>query len=143
MCKVGDIVLINGFLNEEGRIIGRHPFIVISRKERYINSIPFDMVAVLLSSFKNSRHKNEKLSYRSNIEIRKENGVRKDSYIKARDLYCFDTKIIECLKVGTVDVGLFLELKKQIDSIIRSGNIKLITTNIFEEIEHDDEEMCI
>ena len=130
MCKVGDIILVEHFNNEFGKGVERHPFIIISTKQRFINMIPFDIMAVLLSSFKNEDHKTNKLTYEGNIEIKRHDGVKKDSFIKAKDLYCFDSKNTKFIKVGTVDVELFLKLQKEISYFIKNGKVKIIASNL-------------
>ena len=139
MCKVGDIILIDHFNNEFGKDVERHPFIIISTKQRFINMISFDIMAVLLSSFKGENHKNAKLSYEGNIEIKRNDGVKKDSFIKAKDLYCFDSKKTNFVKVGTVEIEVFLKLQKEINYLIKNEKINVIASNLEFELSNNKE----
>lgn len=72
MCKFGDIVVINKFKNEIGNIISKHSFVVISDESNYIEGLKYDFVSNMMCSFHNEKHRNKKLRYKENIEIKEE-----------------------------------------------------------------------
>jgi len=53
MCKIGDIIVIEKYIGEDGKMIHRHSFVVISDKEGYIEGLKYDLVTNVMSSFKN------------------------------------------------------------------------------------------
>lgn len=93
MCKVRDIILVDGYLSK-GRAISKHSFIVMDDSQGKIQGLDYDMIGSALSSFKDEEQKNRKLSYARNFPIANEdtstnldNG--KDGYLKTDQLYYF------------------------------------------------------
>lgn len=142
MCKIGDIIIINHFKNEMGEDVARHPFVVLSTKNGMIKSMRFDIVAILMSSFKNEIHREKKLAYDVNFEIKKEEGVKKDSFLKGNQLYCFQRDKTDFFKVGSIDIDVFLELRKEIKILAKERKAIFILTNLdCDEIEEDELEL--
>ena len=94
MCRRGDIIRINSYISEDGMEMKRHSFIVIEDEGGTISGLSYDLVASVMSSIKDERHKQKKLKYIENILITQndrsgnpENG--KEAFIKADQLYYF------------------------------------------------------
>lgn len=72
MCKLGDIIIIDKSVGDNGNTIGKHSFIVIDDKGGIIQSLKldtivnlkFDIVANVISSFKSKIQRNKKLKYK-------------------------------------------------------------------------------
>lgn len=137
MCRVGDIIIVNHFKNETGKDVSKHPFVIVSRKGGVIKSLAFDTVAVLMSSIKSEEHRKKQLSYGINFEIKKEHGPLKDSYIKENQLYCFQLDELDYFRVGSVDVDVFLELRKEIKEFAKQRKAKFILTNLKKQDDLD------
>ncbi len=69
MCKLGDIIVVNNYIGEDGMVIGKHSFIVVNDKPDFIEGLGYDLVTNVMSSFKNEEQKNRKLRFMENIEI--------------------------------------------------------------------------
>ena len=69
MCKLGDIIVVNNYIGEDGIVIGKHSFIVVNDKPDFIEGLGYDLVTNVMSSFKNEEQKNRKLRFMENIEI--------------------------------------------------------------------------
>ena len=63
MCKLGDIIVVNKYIGENGKHIGRHSFIVIDDNEDIIRGIKYTHIATVISSFKSKEQKRKKLNY--------------------------------------------------------------------------------
>lgn len=87
MCKVGDVLYIHEYIDDNGYKVNGHPFIVIDDENGRISGLDFNMVCVAISSFKDAEHRKEKLSYHGNKEITVDEGVKKDGYIKCSVLH--------------------------------------------------------
>ena len=115
MCKLGDIIVINKFKNEDGDTIKKHSFVVINDEKNYFEGLKYDFVCNMLCSFHNERHKNKKLSFEENLEI-KETLIlgkkinNKKGYIKADQLYYFDKTKIEYKVIAHMESELLDEL---------------------------------
>lgn len=110
MCCVGDIILIKNFKNEDGKKVSMHPFVIVDDQEDIIKGLDFDMVGVLMSSFKNEEHRLKKLSYKQNIEITVKDGVKKNGYLKANQLHYFQKRNTDYIVLGKVDEKLLCTL---------------------------------
>lgn len=135
MCKLGDIVVINNFKNENNEDILKHSFVIINDEADYLNGLRYDFVANMMCSFHNERHKKKKLKHKSNLPIKEKmiSGKRlnsKEGYIKADQLYYFDKKKIKYHVIAHIDENLLDELVKLILLLHEEGNLKMITTNI-------------
>lgn len=139
MCKLGDIIVIKEFKNEVGEIVKKHSFVVVSDEKNEIEGLNYDFVSNMLCSFHSDEHKQRKLSFKENLEIKRyliigENLNNKDSYVKADQLYFFDKsninyKVIAKLNRNYLDylIRLTMILKKE-------GKVKIITTNLNEKV---------
>ena len=136
MCKIGDIIVIEKYIGEDGKMIYRHSFVVINDKKGYIEGLKYDLVTNVMSSFKNEMHKKKKLKYKQNIEIidknilsnRKTNG--KTGYIKADQLIYFNKKKIDYYVLGHISDELLNELLTVIEFLSKKKRIKIVTNNL-------------
>lgn len=110
MIQLGDILLIEKYKDEEGTIVNSHPFIVVDNKNGIIEGYSYDIAGNFISSIKNMDHKLEILRYRSNMLIDIEDGVLKESFIKAGILYYFDTSKIKYKHIGNIGTHAYNQL---------------------------------
>lgn len=114
MCKLGDIIVINTFKNENGDTITKHSFVVINDEKNYVEGLKSDFVSNMLCSFHNEEHKNKKLMFEENLESKERliSGKKinnKNRYIKADQLYYFDKTKIEYKVIAHMKSGLLDE----------------------------------
>ncbi len=135
MCKLGDIIVIDKFKNEDGEIISKHSFVVVSDSKGCISGIKYDFVASILCSFHNKEHLNKKLRYKENFLIKEDlisgkNLNNKSGYIKADQLYYFDKKQINYKVIAHMEDELFDELIQLIIDLSKKDKLKNIETNL-------------
>lgn len=135
MCKVGDIIVINEFKNENDKVISKHSFVVISDEENYISGLKYDFVVNMLCSFHNKKHRNKKIKFKENLEIKEtsicgKNINNKTGYIKVDQLYYFDKNLITYKVIACMDNGLLEELIILIIKLNKEGLLKNILTNL-------------
>lgn len=58
--NIGDIVLIKDFVSEDKLPMKPHPFVIIDNNQGLIEGMEFNLVANMLGSYHNTRHKNFK-----------------------------------------------------------------------------------
>lgn len=96
MCKLGDIIVVNKYIAENGEEIGKHSFIVIDDNPDSIRGLEYTHVTTVISSFKSEEQRKNKLKYKGNIEVieYEKNGniksFRNPSYTKADKLFYFN-----------------------------------------------------
>lgn len=139
MCKLGDIIVINKFKNEYGKMMPKHSFVVINDEENYIEGFRYDFVSNMLCSFHNEEHKKKKLKYEQNYPIREEKicGKKinnKEGFIKADQLYYFDKSKIEYKVLAHMELELLDELVQLILKLQEKNLLKPIYTNIKDEV---------
>lgn len=121
MCKIGDIIVIDNYRSEDGKIIDKHSFIVINDDSNYIKGLKYDFVANVMSSFKTKEQMIKKLKYKENLILNKDSiinkKIKKASYVKADQLFYFDKSKINYYVLGRISdellnklVSLILEL---------------------------------
>lgn len=96
MCEVGDIIVVNGYRNNDG-IMKKHSFIVINDEGGKIQGLDYEVICNVMSSFQDEEHKKRKLNHPCNVPISATestvvNGNTKDGYIKSDQLYYFNKK---------------------------------------------------
>ena len=139
MCKLGDIIVVKEFQDEEGIKVPKHSFVVINDEKDFIEGLKYDFVSNMMCSFHNEEHKNKKLRFEENLEIKEEliegkNINSKEGYIKADQLYYFDKNNIDYTVIAHMDAELLDELLQLILILHDKGKLKSITTNLNEEI---------
>ena len=143
MCKLGDVIIIKEFKNENDEIVSRHSFVVINDEPDFVEGFKYDFVSNMLCSFHDENHKNKKLKFKENMPV-KENKISgerindKEGYIKADQLYYFDKNTIEYKVIAHLDNELLGELVQLILELQSQGLLKPIYTNIIdnEKIEN-------
>lgn len=136
MCKVGDIIVINKYIAENGKEIGQHSFVVIDDNPDSIRGLDYTMVTTVISSFKSEEQKKKKLSYPENIEVfefQKNGKTRqfaKPSYIKADKLFYFDKDKLDYYVFGRISDELLDELIKIIIVLSNEGKLVAVCDNL-------------
>ena len=134
MCKVGDIIVVNNYVGDDGKRIGKHSFIVINDEEGQIMGLDYNLVAIVMSSFKSQEQKKKKLKYKGNIELPldvmdKEN-LKKDSYVKADKVFYFDKEKLDYFVLATINDEFMDELIKIILKLAMEGKLEQIINNL-------------
>jgi hypothetical protein len=111
MCRIGDIILVNGY-QHRNQNIDKHSFVVLSTEHGRIQGLEYNLVCNVMSSFKNEQQKQRKLGYPGNIEILDSDrvvpdGNNRDGYIKAEQFYYFDKEKLDYQVIGNVTVEFF------------------------------------
>lgn len=136
MCKIGDIIVIKKYIGDDGKVINKqHSFVVIDDNHDKIEGIEYDLVANVMSSFKDEEHRAKKLRFKENIEItsddidsEKNNG--KNGYIKADQLYYFEKSNIDYYVLAHIDNELLDELIRIIIELRYENKIKMNIKNL-------------
>ena len=143
MCKIGDIIVVEKYIDDDGKTVDKHhSFVVIDDNHDKIQGLEYDLVANVMSSFKNEEHRKRKLRYKENIEITSEyivpsKGNNKSGYIKADQLFYFDKKKIDYYVFAHIDDQLLDELIKIIIELRVKNKIKMNIQNL--DVKSDDE----
>lgn len=135
MCKAGDIIIIDSYRSHEATI-GRHSFIVLDDKEGVVKGLPFDFIALAMSSFKDNSQKERKMKYPGNfpisvddVNITKGNG--KSGYVKAEQFYYFNKDKVRYTIIGHVESEIFHLLLEFIEQLAKDGvKFDMITDNL-------------
>lgn len=129
--QVGDILLIQD-CKDNGKPIGKHSFVVINNVSGQIESMTYDFVCNVMSSFKNIEQKERKLNYPGNIEIKYTdqnviNSNQKDGFIKTDQLYFFDENITDFSIIGSINEEF---MEKLFEFIKNLDDFKIILDNL-------------
>lgn len=135
MCKLGDIIVVKEFKNEDGNTIPKHSFVVINDEENYVEGLRYDFVSNMMCSFHNDEHKNKKLRFEENLLIKEEliDGEKinnKGGYIKADQLYYFNKNFIEYKVIAHMESELLDDLVQLILILNEKGLLKNIISNL-------------
>jgi len=138
MCKVGDIIVVDKYIGDDGKEVNKHSFIVIDDNHSQIGGLDYDFVSCVMSSFKNEEHRKRKLKFEENIEITSDDIASgktnsKSGFVKADQLFYFDKKKIKYFVLASVDPELLDELIKIIVHLQVKNKLKQNTQNIKEE----------
>ena len=122
MCQIGDIIVIQKY-KHGNKELSRHSFVIIDDEDGIIQGLPYDFVANVLSSFKNEKQKERKLSYPGNFPILNKDTVTnpddgRDGFVKADQLYYFSKNNIDYSIIGEMKPDKFNDL---IDFIEKSN----------------------
>ena len=139
MCKVGDVIVIDKYISDDGTVLSRHSFVVIDDNADEIKGLKYDFVANIMCSFHNEEHKNKKLKYEENFPIKEQliSGEKinnKSGYIKADQLYYFDKNLIEYQVIAHMEAELLDELVQLILVLNEKGLLKNVISNLDLEI---------
>lgn len=138
MCKLGDIIVVKEFKNENGETVPKHSFVVINDEADHVEGLKYDFVSNMMCSFHSEEHKNKKLRFEENFPIEEEliSGEKinkKSGYIKADQLYYFDKDSIEYQVIAHMEPELLDELVQLILLLNEKGLLKNIITNLEKE----------
>ena len=130
MCKVRDIVIIDGYISN-GVPVGKHPFVIIDDEKDEIHGFDFDFIANAMSSFKDAKQRARKLSYAGTFPIGLNDKVtnpdnRRDGFVSADQLYYFKKDRINYQVIGEMKEEKF----NQLIEFITTLEIDDITDNI-------------
>lgn len=140
MCKLGDIIVIDEYIGEDGVRICKHSFVVISDKPDFIEGLQYDLVTNVMSSFKDEEQRNKKLRFMENVEIISEDIVsikginKKSGFIKADQLIYFDKNKIKYYVIGHISDKLLDELMMIIVFLAEKNKLKNNICNIKETV---------
>ncbi len=107
MCKKGDIILVNEYQDGD-KLLTRHSFVVIDDEGGRVCGLNYDLVALVMSSFKDEQQRARKMKYPGNFEVtatdeRMQSWAHgKDGYIKAEQFYYFDKSKLNFRVIGTL-----------------------------------------
>lgn len=135
MCKLGDIIVVKQFKNEEGNIVSKHSFVVINDEPDFVQGLKYDFVSNMMCSFHSKIHKTKKLKYKENLLVKEgylsgDKINNKEGYIKADQLYYFNKKRIKYKVIAHMDDELLDELVKIILILHDNNKIKMVTDNL-------------
>ena len=105
MCRVGDIIVVKEFKDNNGIVVPKHSFVVVSDEAGIIESYSYDFISNVMCSLHGESHKKKKLNIKSNLEIvpnkiKGRNVNNKSGYIRADDLFYFKKDKIEYKVIG-------------------------------------------
>lgn len=136
MCKQGDIILVKSYKDHES-ILSRHSFVVIDDEGGQVQGVPFDFIALVMSSFKNDEQKRRKLRYPGNFPITASDEKMidwandKEGYIKAEQFYYFNKEKIQFDVIGELNEETYNLLILFIESLAeKSIKIDQIVDNL-------------
>lgn len=137
MCKRGDIIFVEHYI-DNGKQLPRHSFVVIDDDGGKVKGLDFDIIALVMSSFKNEAQRKKKLSYGTNFPVTSadEEGKPdwahgKDGYIKAEQFYYFDKSRLSYRVIGELNKDTLRALFEFIQSFSEKGiEIRQITDNL-------------
>ncbi len=140
MCKVGDIIVVEEYIGEDGVKLPRHSFVVVDDNANEISGLKYDFVANVMSSFKNDKHKAKKLRYKENLGITSDDIISntkngKDGYIKADQLHYFKKKKLKYYVFASINDELLDELIRLIIQLEVENKINKNIKNIEENAE--------
>lgn len=134
MCEVGDIIVIDNY--KDGDVeLSRHSFVVVQNEGGCIKGLRFDIIALVMSSFKNEKHRHSKLQY-DNIPVAAEEqdirvgGNGKDGYIKANQFYYFQLERLRYRAIGSLKPEVLETVLDYINSYLMTEP-KLIIDNLY------------
>lgn len=135
MCKLGDIIVVNKYIGEDGKEIGKHSFIVIDDNPDCIRGLEYTHVTTVISSFKSEEQRKHKLNYKENMEISsfEKNGIKhfkKSSYVKADKLFYFNKEKLDYYVFGRISDDLLEDLMKLILHLSANDKLTIITENL-------------
>lgn len=130
-CKIGDIIVVKNYISH-GEKLSQHSFVVLDTTNGQIRGLDYDLVCNVMSSFHSEEHRKKKLSYEGNFEYSPsdqivEHGNGKRGFIKADQLYYFNSDTIEYYVIGSIVPNL---LEALMIFATKLGNIEVITDNL-------------
>jgi hypothetical protein len=135
MCQVGDIIVINDYIGEDGVELTQHSFVIISEESGIVRGCSYDFVANVMSSFKDKKHKEKKLSFEENFELSSsdvniENSNGLDGFIKADKLYFFAKENLDYYVIRSINHDILKKLIKLIFDLDKKDKLVTIVENL-------------
>ena len=135
MCRVGDIIVVKEFKDNNGIVVPKHSFVVVSYEAVIIESYSYDFISNIMCSFHNENHKKRKLKIKSNLEItpnkiKGRNVNNKSGYIRADDLFYFKKDKIDYKVIGRLSDEMLDKLIKLVISLNIKNKTKDTITNL-------------
>lgn len=132
MCEVGDIIVIEKYKDGDQELT-KHSFVVIQNEGGCIRGLNFDIIALVMSSFKDEKQKQRKLQY-DNFPIVPSDedltqGNAREGYVKADQFYYFRTDSLEYQVIGKIKEDILSLLFEFINTELKE-NPKLIIDNL-------------
>lgn len=133
MCKIGDIIVVDKYIGDDGKKVGRHSFVVLSVDKGEISGVDYDLVTNAISSIKNSEHKKKILKRKTNMLINMDdedvvNSNHKEGFIKAGCLVYFRKKDLNYFTLGSLTVETWEALEDLIEEL---NNMDLLIENTY------------
>jgi len=122
MCKIGDIILVDSY-KTHGKTMNQHSFIVLEDNNGNIRGLDYDMVGIVMSSFKDEKQKLEKMKFPGNfpLSFKEQNifdgGNGKDGFIKTEQFYYFNKNKINLRVIGYMQEDVFEQIIKFISEL--------------------------
>ncbi len=136
MCKKGDIILVRKY-RDGNYDLGRHSFVVIEDEGGRVCGLTYDLVALVMSSFKDEEQRKKKLRYPGNFEVEPADkdmqpwANDKSGYIKAEQFYYFDKSKLDFSVIGALTDAAWEALVEHIESLPGRGvEIRQILDNL-------------
>lgn len=135
MCRVGDIIVVKEFKDNNGIVVPKHSFVVVSDEAGIIESYSYDFISNIMCSFHSESHKKRKLKIKSNLEItpnkiKGRNVNNKSGYIRADDLFYFKKDKIDYKVIGRLSDEMLDKLIKLVISLNIKNKTKDTITNL-------------
>ena len=112
MCKVGDIILVDSY-KTNGKTMNQHSFIVLDDSNGKIRGLDFNMVGIVMSSFKDEKQRLNKMKYPGNFPVSFvdqniiDGGNGKDGFTKTEQFYYFNKSKINFNVIGYLQEDVF------------------------------------
>ena len=138
MCKLGDIIVIDKYIGEDGMEVNKHSFVVINDQPDFIEGLRYDFVTNVMSSFKSIEHRRKKLKFMENIEIVSKDIIseipknKHSGFIKADQLIYFDKSKINYYVFGHVSEELLNKLMLVMLTLSKNNKLRNNTNNLVE-----------
>ncbi len=134
MCKLGDIIVVNNYIGDDGKQLSQHSFVVVSDEKGTIAGLEYSMVASVISSFKSEKQRQKKLKYEENMELpldsMNEKDFEKSSYVKADKAFYFNKDKLDYYVLATLKDEYLDELLKLILKLASEGKLNQIIDNL-------------
>jgi hypothetical protein len=134
MCKIGDIIFINSY-KSGNKVLTQHSFIVIEDKNDEILGLDYDLIAIVMSSFKDDNQKAYKLGFGGNFELSFKDeylydgkGNTKNGFAKTEQFYYFTKAKTSYNVIGYIQADVFEKIIKYIEEL--KIPIERITENL-------------
>ena len=134
MCKLGDIIVVNNYIGDDGTQLSQHSFVVVNDEKGTIAGLEYSMVASVISSFKSEEQKQKKLKYEENMELpldsMNKKVLKKPSYVKADKAFYFNKDKLDYYVLATLKDEYLDKLLKLILKLVSEGKLNQIIDNL-------------